>query len=113
MRPGLPDRIGSRADLDRLLAAATNYEQKMPDGPRASAGGSDAPTFFGILTAAAWLVFRARGCVDVVLETGLGGRLDATNVCAPAATAVTTIEREHTQLLGDTVEQIAAEKAGI
>jgi len=49
----------------------------------------------------------------VVLETGLGGRLDATNVCRPALTAITTIELEHTQILGNTLEQIAAEKAGI
>ncbi len=74
---------------------------------------SNAPTFFEILTAMAWLVFRDVGCTDVVLETGLGGRLDATNVCTPAVTVITTIELEHTRLLGDTIEEIAAEKAGI
>jgi dihydrofolate synthase/folylpolyglutamate synthase len=72
-----------------------------------------APTFFELLTAIAWLVFRERGCREVVLETGLGGRLDATNVCRPAVTAITAIELEHTDVLGDTLEAIAGEKAGI
>ncbi len=200
---GLPPRIASRADVERLLAATTNFEQRLPDGPQAldlsrmegllealgrpergfaplhvagskgkgstvrmvaaalghagrgpvglytsphledlceriavdgapvdegglvaafrrllpvvaaTAGTPRAPTFFELLTAAAWLVFRERGCREVVLETGLGGRLDATTVCAPRATAITTIEREHVRLLGPTVEAIAGEKAGI
>lgn len=70
-------------------------------------------TFFEMLTAMAWVVFRERGCTHVVLETGLGGRLDATNVCAPAATLITSIELEHTDVLGATLEAIAGEKAGI
>jgi dihydrofolate synthase/folylpolyglutamate synthase len=199
----LPARLATRADVDRLLAQATNYEQVKPDGPRAfdltrmerllealgsphlgprtlhvagskgkgstcrmlaaalsaagrgpvglttsphlvdlaerieidgrpvdedglleafrpllpyaarHAGTPLAPTFFELVTAAAWCAFRAHGCRWVVLETGLGGRLDATTVCRPDAVAITTIELEHTQLLGDTVERIAAEKAGI
>jgi dihydrofolate synthase/folylpolyglutamate synthase len=78
-----------------------------------TAGTPEAPTFFEIMTAVAWLHFRARECASVVLETGLGGRLDATNVCDPSATIITSIEREHTQILGDTIEAIAGEKAGI
>ncbi len=199
----LPERILDRADVERLLASATNYEQRQPNGPQAfdlqrmhgllAALGSphlgprtlhvagskgkgstvrmlaaaltpagagpvglytsphlsdlgerialdgtpvsqtalaraldtllpharprhgtpEALTFFELLTAAAWLVFREAGCREVVLETGLGGRLDATTVCRPTLTAITTIELEHTQLLGSTVELIAAEKAGI
>lgn len=199
----LPERIRDRADVERLLASATNYEQQQPDGARAfdlerirgllAALGSphlgprtlqvagskgkgstvrmlaaalthaglgpvglytsphladlseriaidgtpvsdaalaraldgllphararhatpEALTFFELLTAAAWLVFREAGCREVVLETGLGGRLDATTVCRPALTAITTIELEHTQLLGATLELIAAEKAGV
>lgn len=76
-------------------------------------GTSDQPTFFELFTAIAWVVFRDAGTEDVVLETGLGGRLDATNVCRPAVTIITTIELEHTRLLGDTLEAIAGEKAGI
>ncbi len=72
-----------------------------------------APTFFELVTGIAWWIFRERGCRSVVLETGLGGRLDATNACAPRVTGITSIEREHTEILGDRIEQIAAEKAGI
>ena len=80
---------------------------------RATRGTADAPTFFELFTAMAWQAFRAHDCHTVVLETGLGGRLDATNVCTPAVTVITSIELEHTRLLGDTLEAIAAEKAGI
>ncbi|MEM7812046.1 MAG: folylpolyglutamate synthase/dihydrofolate synthase family protein [Planctomycetota bacterium] len=76
--------------------------------------GTDAgPTFFEILTAVAWVAFAAADLDVVVLETGLGGRLDATNVCRPIVTAITNIGLDHTAILGDTLEQIASEKAGI
>jgi dihydrofolate synthase/folylpolyglutamate synthase len=71
------------------------------------------PTFFECTTAAAFLLFR-RAAVDVaVLEVGLGGRLDATNVVTPLATAITNIEFDHQAQLGSTIEEIAREKAGI
>lgn len=71
------------------------------------------PTPFDALTAMAWLL-AAREQVDVViLEAGLGGRLDSTNVVAPIATAITTIGLDHTQILGTRLEDIAREKAGI
>ena len=70
-------------------------------------------TFFEFLTVVAWLYFCLEGCEYVVWETGLGGRLDATSAVLPYATAVTNIGLEHTQYLGDTIEKIAAEKAGI
>jgi dihydrofolate synthase/folylpolyglutamate synthase len=70
-------------------------------------------TYFEMLTALALLVF-ARQAVDiVVLETGLGGRLDCTNIVNPRVVGLSEIQLEHTQILGDTIEQIAAEKAGI
>lgn len=71
------------------------------------------PTFFEVTTALAWRFFARRGAEIVVLEVGLGGRLDATNVCRPLVTVVTSISRDHTHLLGDSLEQIAWEKAGI
>ena len=80
---------------------------------RKTQGTPAAPTFFEIFTAIAWCVFYEAGCTDVVLETGLGGRLDATTVCVPAVTVITWIELEHTRLLGTTLRAIAAEKAGI
>ena len=70
-------------------------------------------TFFEATTALAFSHF-ARAKVDVaVIETGLGGRLDSTNVIDPVAAGVTTIDYDHTEYLGDTLEKIAAEKAGI
>jgi dihydrofolate synthase/folylpolyglutamate synthase len=71
------------------------------------------PTTFELLTLLAFLLFRASGCQAAVLETGIGGRLDATNVVVPELCLLTPIEREHTDVLGDTLERIAAEKGGI
>ncbi|MCH7791089.1 MAG: bifunctional folylpolyglutamate synthase/dihydrofolate synthase [Planctomycetes bacterium] len=71
------------------------------------------PTYFEVLTALA-LVHFADQAVDIaIIETGLGGRLDSTNVVQPEVTAITAIQLEHVELLGTTLEAIAAEKAGI
>jgi len=71
------------------------------------------PTFFELITAIGWQHFSDEGVDLVVLEVGLGGRLDSTNLCSPLVTAISSISLDHTRLLGSTVEQIAAEKAGI
>ena len=71
------------------------------------------PTAFELITAVALLHFARVGCDAVVLEVGLGGRLDSTNVVNPVACAITPISLDHTHVLGDTVAKIAAEKAGI
>lgn len=70
-------------------------------------------TFFEATTALAFADFAARGAEIAVVEVGLGGRLDSTNVVRPLASAVTKIERDHMKYLGDTLELIACEKAGI
>ena len=71
-------------------------------------------TEFEFITAVAFLYFKQKGCDIVVLETGLGGRLDATNVIScPMAAVITGIGLDHTGVLGDTIEQIAGEKCGI
>ena len=70
-------------------------------------------TFFEALTAVAFIAFSEAKCDYAVLETGLGGRLDATNICAPEICVITKIGLDHCDWLGDTVEKIAAEKAGI
>ncbi len=76
-------------------------------------GGRIGPTYFEILTAAALLHF-AREKIDLaVLEVGLGGRLDATNVCTPEVSIITSISFDHTRQLGATLAAIAGEKAGI
>ncbi|WP_018290321.1 folylpolyglutamate synthase/dihydrofolate synthase family protein [Verrucomicrobium sp. 3C] len=87
-----------------LQAAIRNREEKQP---------GFAPTFFEVLTAAALLAFRERGVDWVVWETGLGGRLDATNIVRPEACIITTIGLEHTRYLGSSLAEIAREKAGI
>ncbi len=70
-------------------------------------------TTFEILTALAFARFQESGVDYQVLETGLGGRLDATNVVVPAVCAITSISLDHTEVLGDTLAKIATEKAGI
>tara|TARA_Y100001934_G_scaffold248511_1_gene309153 strand:- start:2864 stop:4246 length:1383 start_codon:yes stop_codon:yes gene_type:complete len=71
------------------------------------------PTFFEITTALAFLYFYRAGADIAVVEVGLGGRLDSTNICEPVVTAITNIGLDHTEILGDTLELIAREKAGI
>jgi dihydrofolate synthase/folylpolyglutamate synthase len=70
-------------------------------------------TFFEVLTAAAFRLFAERGVEIAVIETGLGGRLDATRLCAAEVTVITSIGLDHTEVLGPTLGDIAREKAGI
>jgi dihydrofolate synthase/folylpolyglutamate synthase len=78
-------------------------------GPIESSGAS----FFEATTAVAFADFAARGVELAVVEVGLGGRLDSTNVLDPLVSAVTSVALEHTEYLGDSLESIAREKAGI
>ena len=71
------------------------------------------PTFFEQVTLIAYLYFAERKVDLAVLEVGLGGRLDATNICEPVVTAITPVGFDHQKYLGDTLASIAAEKAGI
>ncbi len=74
----------------------------------------ESPTQFEVFTAAAWLYFAQQQVDVAVVEVGLGGRLDATNVCdRPLVTIITSISLDHLQALGPTIAHIAAEKAGI
>lgn len=75
--------------------------------------GGQSATWFELVTLFAFLCFRETGMDYAVYEVGLGGRLDATNVVTPLVSCICEIEKEHTEYLGDTVEKIAAEKAGI
>ncbi len=70
-------------------------------------------TFFEVTTALAFKYFSEEEVDVCVIETGLGGRLDATNVLSPLAVVITSISYEHTNILGEKLEQIAAEKAAI
>jgi dihydrofolate synthase/folylpolyglutamate synthase len=79
-----------------------------------AAGAFDAPpTFFECATAIAFVLFQRAGVRVAVLEVGLGGRLDATNVVTPIAAAITSIDFDHQAQLGNTIESIAFEKAGV
>lgn len=89
------------ADIFREIA---QVEDKLKAGP---------PTFFEIMTAAALKYFSEQAVDVAVLETGIGGRLDCTNVVEPLVTAITAISMDHTHLLGNTLDEIAREKAGI
>ncbi|RPI55494.1 MAG: bifunctional folylpolyglutamate synthase/dihydrofolate synthase, partial [Acidobacteria bacterium] len=71
------------------------------------------PTFFEATTAIAFELFRRAGVQVAVLEVGLGGRLDSTNIVEPIAAAIATIDFDHEQYLGHTLAAIAAEKAGV
>jgi len=71
------------------------------------------PTFFEMSTAMGWMHFTNQHVDLAVIEVGLGGRLDSTNICNPAVTVITSISRDHTRLLGETLAAIAREKAGI
>jgi len=71
------------------------------------------PTYFELLTAVAFRWFDVREVDVAVIEVGMGGRFDSTNVIAPIETVITTIDLDHLQYLGDTLEKIAFEKAGI
>jgi dihydrofolate synthase/folylpolyglutamate synthase len=71
------------------------------------------PTFFEFITVMALKFFAEQKCDLVIWETGLGGRLDATNIVTPLASVITNIALDHQQWLGDTLKKIAAEKAGI
>lgn len=79
-----------------------------PDGSE-----SLSPTFFEVTTAMACAYFAEESADIAVIETGMGGRLDSTNVVTPLVSIITNIDLEHTEFLGSTIEQIAAEKAGI
>jgi len=105
-------RIGGREVPGEELAAAVRKVRPAVEMLRQAEQGP-VPTFFDATTAAALILFRDAGVDPVLLEVGLGGRLDSTNVVTPAVTCVTTIELEHTDKLGDRLELIAAEKAGI
>ena len=71
------------------------------------------PTFFEFMTAIAFLYFKQQEVEIAIFETGLGGRLDSTNVVSPILSIITTISKDHCNILGDSFEEIASEKAGI
>jgi dihydrofolate synthase/folylpolyglutamate synthase len=103
-------RIDGREAAGDALAEALTRLRPHADALRA---GPEPPSFFDVTSAAAFWLFAEAGVDVAVVEVGLGGRLDSTNVVAPAVCCITSIELEHTEKLGDTLALIAGEKAGI
>ncbi len=111
-------RLGERVRVDGVALSeaeiAAYVAELEPVAERlARSGSGEAPSFFEFMTAMAFLQFARRACDAAVIEVGLGGRLDATNILAPEVCVITSIGLDHCELLGDTVAKIAAEKAGI
>jgi dihydrofolate synthase/folylpolyglutamate synthase len=111
-------KLGERVQVDRQLLTEDEivaYARELqPVAARAAAFAPDEhATFFEFMTAMAFLQFQKRKVDVAMVEVGMGGRLDATNVVQPAITVITSIGLDHCAELGDTVEKIAAEKAGI
>jgi dihydrofolate synthase/folylpolyglutamate synthase len=98
-------RVDGRWVEEGWLAAALERIESLPEG--------SGRTFFEVCTALAFSYFAEREVEIAVVEVGLGGRLDCTNVVTPEVSAITSIGLDHTEILGDTIEKIAAEKAGI
>ena len=98
---------------DEVLERAADKVFHADSSSNSSSNSIYGLTFFEALTAVAFLVYAEAKVDYAVLETGLGGRLDATNVCRPELCVITKIGLDHCDWLGDTVEKIAAEKAGI
>ncbi|MEO1279246.1 MAG: folylpolyglutamate synthase/dihydrofolate synthase family protein [Planctomycetota bacterium] len=97
-------------DFARSLWNVSQAEARLPASVTERFG---TPTYFEAITAAAFDHFADTGCGAAVYEVGLGGRLDSTNILRPTVCVLGSIELEHTEILGDTLEAIAAEKAGI
>jgi len=105
-------RLGERIQVDRLplsddeIAAYVSELRSLGEAP-------DGPSYFEFMTGLAFLHFARRRCDIAVIEVGLGGRLDATNLVNPEVSVITSIGLDHCELLGPTLAAIATEKAGI
>lgn len=115
------ERVEERLAVDGQACSADELVERVAEvkpvveamDREAAAAAGTGPTYFEIITALALLHFVRRRVDAAVLEVGLGGRLDSTNVCIPRVCVITSISLDHTEQLGDTLEAIAREKAGI
>ncbi len=103
----------SPAELAELVERVAPQVEAIEREAASSDGGRAGPTYFEITTAMALVHFASRKVDAAVLEVGLGGRLDSTNVCRPLVSVITSISLDHTKQLGTTLAAIAREKAGI
>jgi dihydrofolate synthase/folylpolyglutamate synthase len=111
-------RLGERVQVNRELLsereiiAFTNELKPIAEAVSKN-NPDDHPSFFEFMTAMAFLQFARKKCDVSLIEVGLGGRLDATNVVRPEIAVITSVGLDHCEVLGDTIELIAVEKAGI
>ncbi|MFT3781425.1 MAG: folylpolyglutamate synthase/dihydrofolate synthase family protein [Nibricoccus sp.] len=111
-------RLGERVQVNRenlTEGEIMDFAEKLKPIAEAVSRNSpdDHPSFFEFMTAMAFLQFARKRCDIALIEVGLGGRLDATNVVTPEIAVITSVGLDHCEMLGDTIEKIAAEKAGI
>ena len=111
-------KIGERVQVDRRMLSEAELvayvrELRPLAEQLAAENADDQPAFFEFMTAMAFLEFTRKRCDVAVMEVGLGGRLDATNIVDPEVSVITSISLDHCEFLGDGIENIAGEKAGI
>lgn len=106
-------RVDGAAVSEEEFAAAFDVVHRVAEEMLAAGELAWHPTYFETVTAMAFVLFRERGVEWIVLEVGLGGRLDATNVVTPELSVITPIDYDHEAWLGHTIGAIAGEKAGI
>jgi len=112
-------RLGERIQINReplsneQIAGWVGELAPIADRLASAADSPGGPSYFEFMTGMAFAHFQREKCDIAVIETGLGGRLDATNVVAPLATGITSIGFDHCEMLGGTLDAIAREKAGI
>jgi len=102
-----------RMQMNGLYITEEQVEQLLPQVFQAVDREEIPGTFFEMTTALSFLYYAEMNADAAVLETGLGGRLDSTNICNPSVTVITSISKDHTKILGSTEEEIAIEKGGI
>lgn len=113
--PHLVD-VRERVQINAELISRDDFRDAMDKVAQAAAaveGKHGEATFFELITALSFVYFADKAVDIAVVEVGLGGRLDATNIVRPDVAIVTEISRDHTQILGETLPEIAREKAGI
>jgi dihydrofolate synthase / folylpolyglutamate synthase len=113
MEPTERIQIAGRPVSQEQFARAFNRVHEAAEAMLAASALDMHPTYFETVTAMAFVLFAEAKLDTVVLEVGLGGRLDATNVVTPELCVITPIDYDHQIFLGDTIQQIAAEKGGI
>jgi dihydrofolate synthase/folylpolyglutamate synthase len=111
-------RLGERVQVDRRLLSEEELiaftNELRPTAEKLAPLGADMhPTFFEFMTAMAFLQFARKGCDVSIIEVGMGGMYDATNVVLPELAVITSVSLDHCEMLGDTIEKIARTKAGI